>query len=514
MKLRKTVAALVATTLSGSALLLTSVPASAAEADDPTFTPVAADLIGVGSDTSQGAMHLLGEAWSSRTPAPAFRVASFAATGGGQITLPSGPIDRPNGSGAGKSRLYGTSNNPDIDFARSSSSQTTAETQAGLQSFPFALDTLVMAVSGSVPSNAPTSLTPTQIVGIYSGDIKNWSEIDSTRSGVIAPKIPQSGSGTRAFFVSQLKSMNGGTDVTLAATVAEVQEHDATPIKNDPNAIAPFSEGRASLLPGTLRLETGWKADRALYNTVRGTGVGNPAIQTIFASDGYLCSTEARSLIEEAGFKQLATPARGGVCGAPTQSATSNFTLNEAVVTTTTLTGTSPKGGVAKLTAQVGGATAPSGTVDFYRGDQLLQAGVPLVSGQATHSETGLAPGAAAFRAVFQPESGSQFEPSQDEAQVMVRAASVVTETFAKAVAAGKRAKGDVKVSLTGSAGKATGQVVVKLGRKTVGSGKLSGGEVTLRLGKLPEGLNRLKAIYRGSDTAAPAKKKFTIKQK
>ena len=58
-----------------------------------------------------------------------------------------------------------------------------------------------MAVSAAVPSNAPTSLTPAQIVGIYQGTIKDWKDIDPTKSGTIAPKIPQLGSGTRAFFL-------------------------------------------------------------------------------------------------------------------------------------------------------------------------------------------------------------------------------------------------------------------------------------------------------------------------
>ena len=301
MRVRTTVAGLVAATLTASALsLAVAGPAHAADADDPSFVPVAADLIGVGSDTSQHAIHILAEgagSWAAQTPAPTFRIASFAATGGGTIPLPSGAIARPNGSGAGKALLFGASNNTDIDFARSSSAQSAAETSAGLQSFPFALDTLQMAVSNTVPSNAPAALTPAQIVGIYDGSITDWGTIGGT-AGTIAPKIPQTGSGTRSFFTAQLQAMNGGTAVTLAGTVADVQEHDDTLIKSDPNAIAPFSAGRAKLLGTTLRLEAGWKADRALYNVVRGADLGRADIQAAFGSDGFACSTAARSLIE------------------------------------------------------------------------------------------------------------------------------------------------------------------------------------------------------------------------
>src|SRR5262245_32143512 len=281
MRVRTTISGLVTATLAASALTLAvAVPAHAADPDDATFAPVAGDLIGVGSDTSQHAVHVLAEgvgSWGAQTPAPAFKIASFAATGGGTIALPSGAIPRPNGSGAGKALLFGASNNTDIDFARSSSAQSATETGAGLQSFPFALDTLAMAVSNSVPSNAPASLTPAQIVGIYSGTITDWSAVGGT-AGTIAPKIPQAGSGTRSFFTAQLQAMNGGVAVTLAGTVAEVQEHDDTPIKNDANAIAPFSVGRAGLLGTTLRIENGWKADRALYNVVRGADLGRADI--------------------------------------------------------------------------------------------------------------------------------------------------------------------------------------------------------------------------------------------
>jgi len=147
MFVRKTLAGVIAATLAGSVVALAGPASAAVDPDDTTFTPTAADLIGVGSDTSQHALKLFADAWNAESTSA--KIATFAATGGGQITLPSGTINRPNGSGAGKSLLYGSGNNVDIDFARSSSAQSTAETQAGLQSFPFALDTLVMAVSNS-----------------------------------------------------------------------------------------------------------------------------------------------------------------------------------------------------------------------------------------------------------------------------------------------------------------------------------------------------------------------------
>lgn len=496
-----------------SAVVLSGAPAFAADADDPAFTPVAADLIGVGSDTSQHAVHVLEQAWNAQTPAPAFKVASFSATGGGNITLPSGDIARPNGSGAGKALLYGAGNNTDIDFARSSSAISATEAAAGLQAFPFALDTLAMAVSNSTPSNAPASLTGAQILAIYKGDVTNWSQIDASKSGVIAPKVPQAGSGTRSFFLAQLQALNGGTAVTLAASVAEVQEHDDTLIKNDANAIGPFSVGRAHLLGTTLRIETGWSADRALYNVVRGTDLGNAKVQAVFAEDGFVCSTAARSLIEDSGFQQLATPAHGGVCGQATQSPTSNFTLNQQVVTTTALTVTSKAAGKAFLVAAVTGSTAPDGTVTLYDGATPLVTDAPLVSGQASFTASGLAVGDHSFRAAFTPAGGSVFEASEDTTTGYVKDGASATETFPAKVAKGAKAKGTVTVTQT-AGGKATGSVKVKRGTKVVGQGTLKKGKVTLTLAKLPKGKNTLKIVYAGDAHTAGSTKTFTLTQK
>jgi len=509
MFVRKTLAGVIAATLAGSVVALAGPASAAVDPDDTTFTPTAADLIGVGSDTSQHALKLFADAWNAESTSA--KIATFAATGGGQITLPSGTINRPNGSGAGKSLLYGSGNNVDIDFARSSSAQSTAETQAGLQSFPFALDTLVMAVSNSTPSNAPATLTPANIVGIYKGDITNWSQIDPSKSGVIAPKIPQTGSGTRSFFTSQLKTMNGGVDVTLAASVKEVQEHDDSQIKSDPNAIAPFSKGRAGLLGTTLRLESGWSANRALYNVVRASDLGNVLVKAAFGEDGALCSTDARPLIEAAGFQQLATPDHGGVCGQPTQSATSNFTINEQVATTTTLEASSPKAKSAKLVATVTGSTSPSGSVDFFEGATQVANDVPLVSGAATYTATGVSVGEHTYRAVFTPAEGSAFEPSEGEDTVSVKTSATIAETFPASVAAGAKAKGTVTVSAAGAT--PTGKVSIMRGAKVLKTASLKGGKATFTL-KLAKGKNKLKAVYAGNASVAGASKSFTIKQK
>lgn len=517
MHARKLLAGLATTAVALSGVALTAGSAHAAwtaQPDDTVFTPVTADVIGSGSDTSQHALKLLAEAWNAQTPAPAFRLSTYSATGGGDVQLPGKLVVRPNGSTGGKNQLRTTGGEAEFDFARSSSPISTTEAGDGLRGFPFAVDSLQMAVASSA-SNAPAAITPAQIVGIYEGTIDEWSDIDPTKTGDIVAMIPQQDSGTRSFFVQQLTAIKGST-VNLAGDLEEVQEHDDAEVKGNPNAIAPFSVGRAGLTGGTLRLLTGWKADRALYNVVRLTDLADatkgPRLQALFGESGFICSTAAREQITKAGFQQLATPANGGSCGTLVENSTTNFKLNQQVITTTKLTVTSTAAGSAKLTASVTGASAPQGTVTFKQGATVLKAGVNLVSGQATTTVTGLKPGVVSYTAEFVPAAESGFDPSSASATGTVKAGSKLTAKFPKSAKAGKKVKGTVTVKLTDVSAKATGKVVVKAGSKTVGTGKLKNGKVTITLKKLKAGKNKLKAVWTGDANGVGSQKAFTVK--
>ncbi len=517
MYVRRFLASVATAAVAMSGVVLTAGTAAATTDPQPDATagpPTGTMLIGVGSDTTQRAVKLVGDAYNATSPTnPIHTYAACASPSTcGQITLPSGDILRPNGSGNGKKTLYGGTNVADIDFARSSSAQNTAETNAGLQSFPFALDELKMAVSQTVASHAPASLTPAQIVSIYKGDVTNWTQVGGT-AGTIAPKIPQAGSGTRSFFDEQLKAMNGGNAVVLAGSVVEVQEHNDTEIKDNANAIAPFSVGRAGLLGGTLRLLNGYQAERAVYNVVRGTDVSKPEILAAFGSSGYFCSAAAKPLIEQAGFKQLFPPSKGGVCGQPTQSATSNFTVAE-VPTTTTVAVTSASASSARIVATVTGSTSPSGTVAFYEGATLLQSGVPLTSGAATRIQPA-APGSHTYRAVFTPAANTAFLASEGTGTGTVqKAPSKITETFAKSVLKGQKAKGSVTVTLTGATAKASGPITVKEGSKTLVTKTLANGTVSFKLPKLKVGKHTLVVSWPGDANGTPSTLTFKIKVK
>jgi ABC-type phosphate transport system substrate-binding protein len=328
---RSKVSALLTTALIGALAVSLAGPAAA----DPTPQPK--DIVGVGSDTSQFALNYLADGVTSGTflsgynaLAAGARLVSFdalKADGPATIVLKAGTaaITRPNGSGSGKALLYGATNNPNVNFARSSSGPAPAENSANLWHVPFAVDGLKLVTANT--SNAPASITPAQMVDIYKGTVTNWNQIGGA-NGVIVPMIPQAGSGTRTFFEAQLKAANGNVTVALGASVVVTQEHDAAPVAADPNAVSPFSTGRFGTATGIKLVEGAgsFSAQRALYNVVRAADLTKPWFSGIFGESGFLCSGGANALVAASGFAQLATGPDGGVCGVPTQAATTNFT--------------------------------------------------------------------------------------------------------------------------------------------------------------------------------------------
>ncbi|HEV2796977.1 MAG TPA: Ig-like domain repeat protein [Nocardioides sp.] len=519
-----------ATTSLAATVLAVAAPAQA----DPSVVPDADDIVGVGSDTSMFALSYLADGhggvagYNGSNPARrlvSFDAKTFAADGVTQtnsttVTLRAGSaaITRPNGSTEGKNLLR-TGGNPDVSYARSSSAISSAEASDGLVGFPFAKDTLAMATAKT--SNAPAALTEAQIVDIYEGDLTDWAAIGGS-SGQIKAYIPQAGSGTRSFFVSELKRMNGGVDVVINnSKVTPVQEHSDAAIKDDPNAVAPFSVGRAGLL-GTLRIESGFTAARALYNIVRQADVSSDWAQGLFGPNGFACSPAATSLILDAGFEQLLSTSQGGKCGVTTTSATAvSDLLTAKVSTTTSVAGTSASAGALSLTATVGGGGTlkPQGVVAFSVDGTTRGQGV-VTGGKATVNLTGLAAGAHKVKAVFTPTGAAFNGSSSADVDVTVLAATpaptakaktTLKETFKASYAAGAKPKGKVKVTESAT-GAATGKVVIKRGTKVVGTGKVKNGVATITLKKpLKKGKNKLVAQYAGDTAFAASKLKFVV---
>ena len=464
--------AVAGTLVAGTALAVgLATPASAASPYDPNFVPTVGDLVGSGSDTSEVALDYLAKGHAGiagfNADKTTGRIASYAATPAENITLRDGSqITRPGNSGAGRSQLFSTSNNSNFDFARASSSISlgTAEADAGLQQIPFAVDGLKMAVADT--TNAPATITVNDLVRIYKGTATKWTDVGGTSTETIKAYIPPSGSGTRSFFQTQLNAANGGVAFTPAGTIAAGQEHDATPLLNDPNAIAPFSTGRAKGATG-IKLIGGLDAKRALFNVFRGAELSGPkksVIDAAFRENGFICSPSARPLIEAAGFDQLASSENGGVCGVPVQSNVSNFKLASqegALPTTTKLTASAANGGIVTLNAELattGSSTKPVGKVSF-RENGVQVALTSAAGGLATATISGVAPGAHTYTAVFIPTDDADYGPSQSELT-----ATTVLASSGLSVSAAGGAYGTARtVTINGSGGAADATVSVSV---------------------------------------------------
>ena len=511
---RKTTAGALAAALAAGAVGLIAAPAFAANANDTFDGTTAATstppgyYVGVGSDTTQIVVHNLAAAFNATNPT--VKLSSFAADGAPSSiflkTTSASAITRPNGSGTGKSTLYAPSN-ADVDFARSSSTLSQTEVSNNLLQAPFALDGLKMAVSKATTSNAPASLTAAQIVAIYKGTADTWNDVGGSSTAAIVPLIPQGGSGTRSFFESKLKEANNGQTVVLASTVLETQEHDPTDVKNNANAIAPFSTARAAGLTADIQLEGGAEWTRPVYNVFRSTDASK--FVSIFGPTGYFCGSAGRTVIENAGFKQLAPTSRNGKCGVFTTEAITNLKTSDqddTKDTTTALTATANNGKTVSLKTTISGANT-AGSVTFKEGSTSLGT-VDVAAGKADLADlTNVSLGDHTYKAFFTPSNTGVANPSESDSKtVTVKKTAAATLTLTPTTQKYGRvvqAKADVTSDGAAAAG---GSVQFKLGSTVLGTGTIVNGTVTVNLStsKLNVGTRSIVASYLGTtDTAA-----------
>lgn len=254
--------------------------------------PVSNSLVVVGSDTLQDVLNALANGTgisgaTVRSTAGAAFIGSFDATGSTSVqTKPSGPrFGRPNGSTDGVIALSrsidgqpytsrtvgaptGVTITDQVDIARSSSGAT-AVANGPLLYIPFGRDALSYAHSGGANA-AFDNIDQATLKGIFECTI-------TTVGGVaVTPVIPQSGSGTRADFLS--KAGIG----TLGSCVQVGQEHDTkfladgtTPFPA--NAITPMSAAQwvaQNTGAGIDRRGTGAKIGSPIAGTPAVTGSG------------------------------------------------------------------------------------------------------------------------------------------------------------------------------------------------------------------------------------------------
>lgn len=147
-------------------------------------------------------------------------------------------------------------NHEDVDFARSSGGPASG---TGLKYLPFARDAVTVAFHPTSGLAAPLNLTTSQLTELYSGvDDASDSVVTFSAQPAVAgtqvfingvqvhPVIPQSGSGTRKFFLGAIGVSNSiGAEAAYISdpgltAAGGVPENDGTSIPN-PGDLMPFS---------------------------------------------------------------------------------------------------------------------------------------------------------------------------------------------------------------------------------------------------------------------------------
>jgi ABC-type phosphate transport system substrate-binding protein len=494
----------------------------------------------------------------------------------------------PSGSGDGRTLLRTPADKlfMDVAYARSSGPLNTADIDAGLKALPFAVDKIVVATHPGGP--APASLTGEQVLKIFNGTYTNWNQVGGSNAP-IHPYIPKSGSSTRNAFLAFLAGLDGqseppGTDndpashaaafsvwqgpgVTITNAnwntgTANVEEHDPSVLIADPNAIEPFSYGRAQLANGqsqTVRIEGGWSADRELYHVVRSTdisgatttpfkyGADGNVLENLFSPTGFVCSNAtAQADIANAGFWPLPAPATPttGDCGV------ANTTQNDTILPghsagvgegAATQTNAFFFAGAVHVSVTSNGAT-PTGSVQVVVANPSTPTGSPAASfhktvsldsnGKATVTLPSTVSGTKRFDVAYLPTDfganssqgghaamGSSYTEFTDKVPTS-KVATSEKVTASPLTLSNKSASTKVTTTVKAATGtaKPTGTINIMLGTKKVGSGTLKNGTVTITVhgSSLKVGKNKLVAKYvpTGSFKAPATSPSVTVTRK
>lgn len=562
MRRTRSTAALVAAAVVAGGVALAS-PAYA----DPTPAGTFRQLVGVGSDTTQDVLNALagdtvgGKDYSATAvkSATGAGIASYDAIGSSTIQTRSGgpSFTRPNGSGPGRAALStsltgdkfpnndGVAIGGQVDFARSSGGPSFSGN--ALTYIPFARDAVGVAVRGT----GLDSLSVSQLHDIYmAGGVRTLNGTN------LHPALPQSGSGTRKFFLGAI----GLNENTVDTSLPTVQENQADAALTQDGMLVPFSvaswiaqangvapdysstaitagghlasitlpgdsgattpvstvNGKLAPVPGYFENST---FGRDVYNVVPSRAVDTTSVffdkdlYDVFVTSGdheaALASDNAEKVIAAFGFLNesyngsinLAKHAKVGgleIAGLTTPGAP---VLKSAVGDASVkLTWTAP-------------SPAPAQPVTDYRvtlkdADGGVVATKDVPASTTTYSFTGLTTGTYTATVAAATVVGTGTEASWTGT---VKYAST-TKATAATTAYGKIPK--VAVTVTGSHSVApTGKVTVKEGSTTLGTGTLSGGKVTLGLSNhLKVGTHSLTVSYAGSTQLNASSAKVALK--
>jgi ABC-type phosphate transport system substrate-binding protein len=222
-------------------------------ADPPRgVTPSVKSIVGVGSDTIQFVFDQFSNDYNKTKPArPLYSWDAVNPKTGAVLDkivskrgCPKEP--RPNGSTGGLQPGSSTGSPISLganlkdpkggfctDFARSSR-PTAAGDPPKANFIPFATDAVTWATNAT--THAPASLTVAQLAKIYSCTVTNWKQVGGT-SGHINAQLPQSGSGTLKFFLTEIGVATPGGCV---GSTAEENE-GINPVLKGKGTIFPYS---------------------------------------------------------------------------------------------------------------------------------------------------------------------------------------------------------------------------------------------------------------------------------
>jgi ABC-type phosphate transport system substrate-binding protein len=215
---------------------------------DPSSSPAVTSIVSVGSDTTQYLSDQFSTDYNKTSPTnPYYSWDAVNPTTG----LPGDTIStkndancsmtRPNGSGAGITQLQQklkTTNGTDycVDLARASRNIKSTD-GTGIASVLFAKDLITYATNSG--GNGVTNLTDTDLTAIfecnaslikstYSGAV-TWSEVGGTSTDAIIPVLPQSSSGTRSQWLSDIGVTTPGSCVVNGAyNGTAIEENEGT----------------------------------------------------------------------------------------------------------------------------------------------------------------------------------------------------------------------------------------------------------------------------------------------
>jgi ABC-type phosphate transport system substrate-binding protein len=217
--------------------------------------PALKDATGVGSDTIQNVLDQFSADYNVGKSLTATHLYSWDATNpntgaiGDSIQVKGAgcaAIARPDGSSAGITALTSSqvvSGTNCINFARSSRARASSDppfAPGGVAFVDLAGDAVTW--SSQATTNAPATLTTAQLAAIYNCTDTNWSQVGGKNAPIHA-FIPQSGSGTRSFFLTAIGVATPGSCVSDVNGTLEENE-GVNPVLKDPDAIFPYSIGK------------------------------------------------------------------------------------------------------------------------------------------------------------------------------------------------------------------------------------------------------------------------------